>query len=93
MAIRMTLPTMIVLRTLYTQGEMYGLQIIRQTGLTSGATYPILSRLHKTGLVKVRNEKGNPDALRRPLRRYYQLTRAGTRHTEEIMSRLEKLSL
>jgi DNA-binding PadR family transcriptional regulator len=86
--IRMTLPTMLVLRTLYIRDETYGLQIIQDTGVQSGAVYPILARLEGNGWVLARAEKGDPAALRRPLRRYYRLTEAGRSGAENALGRL-----
>jgi PadR family transcriptional regulator PadR len=57
---------------------MYGLKVIRMTGLPSGTVYPALRRLERDGLVQSHGEQqALADAEQRPLRKYYKLTRIG----------------
>lgn len=61
-----------------TAKELYGLQIVRSTGLAPGTIYPILARLESHGWVTVRTEPGGTaQAEGRPARRYYTLTTEG----------------
>lgn len=61
------------------EGEAYGYDIVRRLGehdglgITESAVYPILARLSRDGLVKVRAAP-SPSG---PPRRYYRLTRLG----------------
>ncbi len=58
--------------------ELYGLEIVKASGLEPGTIYPILQRLRGAGWVSDRWE--DPEAGRtegRPPRRYYRLTIEG----------------
>lgn len=86
---RMTITTQLVLRALLaTPGrEMYGLEIIRGTGLPSGTIYPALYRLQTAGWISVRDERINPVHEGRPRRRYYQVTPDGATRAREAMAK------
>jgi DNA-binding PadR family transcriptional regulator len=55
-------------------GLVYGLQIIRGTGVDGGQVYPLLRRLEAAGVVQAVNEVGDRESLGRELRRSYRLT-------------------
>jgi DNA-binding PadR family transcriptional regulator len=58
--------------------ELYGLEIIKTSGLEPGTIYPILQRLRGAGWVSDRWEDPEPaHAEGRPPRRYYRLTTEG----------------
>ena len=75
----MTIPTRAVLGALLdAEGEVFGLEIVRTSGLGAGTIYPILQRLQAAGWVTARWEPAeHAHAEGRPPRRYYQLTRLG----------------
>jgi PadR family transcriptional regulator PadR len=67
--------TLRVLRFLSESTELvYGLQIIRGTGVDCGQVYPLLRRLEEAGIVQAVNEVGDRQSLGRELRRSYRLT-------------------
>jgi DNA-binding PadR family transcriptional regulator len=76
---RMTLQAKTVLRMLAADPgrEVYGLEIIRATGLISGSVYPLLGRLESSGWLTSRAEQITPATEGRPPRRYYRITPAG----------------
>jgi PadR family transcriptional regulator, regulatory protein PadR len=80
MVFRMTVQTQLVLQALLRAPgrELYGLELADETGLLPGTAYPILARLENEGWVTSRWEDIDPAAERRPARRYYRLTAAGT---------------
>jgi PadR family transcriptional regulator, regulatory protein PadR len=58
--------------------ELYGLEIVKASGLEPGTIYPILQRLRGAGWVSDRWENPEPaHAEGRPPRRYYRLTMEG----------------
>lgn len=60
-------------------GVQYGFDIMDATGLASGTVYPALGRLERQGLVKSRWEDHARAALeKRPPRKYYSITPAGS---------------
>ncbi len=74
---RITYPAACVLQAL-SNGRVFGLDIIEQTGLASGTVYPVLRRFERSGLVASSWE--TPEEAfghRRPRRRNYQLTDDG----------------
>jgi PadR family transcriptional regulator len=75
----MTIQVRLVLRELLSAGdrEAYGLEIVRATGLKSGAVHPILARLERAGWVISRREDADPKKEGRPVRTYYRLTPDG----------------
>ncbi|RCG31918.1 PadR family transcriptional regulator [Sphaerisporangium album] len=56
---------------------LYGLQLLRATGLKSGTLYPMLHRLQARGWLSSHLEDADPEDEGRLRRRYYQLTPAG----------------
>jgi PadR family transcriptional regulator PadR len=85
---RMTVTTQAVLGALLgADGEVFGLEIVRTTGLGAGTIYPILQRLQAAGWVTARWE--SPDEAHdagRPARRYYHLTHTGHARAEHALS-------
>jgi PadR family transcriptional regulator, regulatory protein PadR len=73
--LRMTTPTRLVLAALDQHGQLFGLDIVRVTGLGSGTIYPILARLQAHGWITGDDETGPHPG--RPARRYHQLTEQG----------------
>lgn len=73
---RMTYTTQLVLAALLAapDGELYGLQLIREAGVKPGSAYPILERLVAHGWAASRRETVHPG---RPPRRYFRLTGEG----------------
>lgn len=60
------------------RGRHYGYKLMQQSGVRSGALYPMLSKFLAKGWVTDGWENDSPDARRgRPARRYYELTDAG----------------
>jgi len=58
--------------------ELYGLEIVKASGLEPGTIYPILQRLRGAGWVRDRWEEPELAHIEgRPPRRYYQLTMEG----------------
>jgi DNA-binding PadR family transcriptional regulator len=54
--------------------ELSGAEISREARLASGTLYPMLMRLEQCGWLESRWETEDPQALRRPRRRYYRVT-------------------
>jgi PadR family transcriptional regulator, regulatory protein PadR len=78
--LRMTVSVQAVLGALLQQPdtELYGLEIVKASGLEPGTIYPILQRLRGAGWVKDRWEDPEPARTDgRPPRRYYRLTVEG----------------
>lgn len=78
--LRMTTGVLAVLGALLERpgDELYGLEIVRASGLEPGTIYPILQRLRTNGWVNDRWEDPQPaQAQGRPPRRYYRLTIEG----------------
>ena len=76
---RMTVQTQAVLGALLSaDGEVYGLQLVRASGLAAGTIYPILQRLLAAGWIVARWEPPeDAHAEHRPPRRYYELSPGG----------------
>ena len=76
----------LVILALLAEGELYGVEIVEQLsahkGLeaSSGTVYPLLSRLKKAGVVET-TWKESPVG---PPRKYYRLSKAGTRELAEM---------
>jgi DNA-binding PadR family transcriptional regulator len=82
--------TLLVLQAL-ARGFRYGFDVMDATGLPSGTVYPCLSRLEATGLVRSAWE--DPRVARRqkrPPRRYYEITAAGTAELDHAIQRLSE---
>jgi DNA-binding PadR family transcriptional regulator len=60
------------------EGETYGFELSRTTGLPSGTIYPILRRLEDEDLIKSRWTEIETETQRRN-RKYYALTAEGRR--------------
>jgi PadR family transcriptional regulator, regulatory protein PadR len=59
-------------------GYRYGYTVMEATGLPSGTVYPALRRLEGDQLIRSQWERQSAaDAVLRPPRRYYKLTRSG----------------
>lgn len=65
--------------------DMYGLELVRATGLKSGTLYPLLDRLETEGVVESRWEETKPAELGRPRRRFYRLTGHGVHEARQIL--------
>ena len=77
----------VVLQTV-ANGYRYGFDVMDATGLPSGTVYPALRRMEATGFIASRWEE--PDIgqrEQRPLRKYYELTRAGHHALHEAARR------
>ncbi|HTA12711.1 MAG TPA: helix-turn-helix transcriptional regulator [Solirubrobacteraceae bacterium] len=57
--------------------EVYGLRVVRASGVPAGTTYAILRRLEDEGLLDGRWEQISPEDEGRPPRRYYKLNGEG----------------
>jgi len=73
---RLTAQTLAVLSTILSdpEGDWYGLELSKRSGLKPGTIYPILDRLLKAGWLERRWEDIDPVAEGRPRRRLYRLT-------------------
>lgn len=69
--------------------EVYGLEVVRASGVPAGTSYAILRRLEDEGLLDGRWEQISPDQAGRPPRRYYRLNGEGRRvaHRETTSDR------
>jgi len=86
---RVTQPTLEVLSALLrSKSKIWGLELVRQTGLKTGTVYPILARLETFGWIQSswevdQNHKG-------PRRRLWELTQEGEgRATELVASNIQ----
>lgn len=61
----------------------WGYQLMHDTGIPSGVVYPLLSRMHEDGWLKMHTDKG-PSTLG-PARRYYTLTVKGRKELDLII--------
>jgi PadR family transcriptional regulator PadR len=85
--VRTTGPLLKVLRALVNEptGELYGLDLLRATGLKSGTLYPLLARLEAEGWVSRRWEEIQPTEEGRPRRRFYSLTALGSHEARQLL--------
>ncbi|MGH3946360.1 MAG: PadR family transcriptional regulator [Pseudonocardiaceae bacterium] len=88
--LRMTVAVQAVLGALLQQPdtELYGLEIVKASGLEPGTIYPILQRLRGAGWVSDRwedPESGHTEG--RPPRRYYRLTMDGRARAVHALQR------
>ena len=75
-------------------GGAYGFDIIASTDLPSGTVYPALGRLERDGYVRSEWEAAAvAQRDKRPPRRYYRVTAAGSRVLNEELSRYRALML
>ena len=62
------------------QSVRYGFDIMDATGLPSGTVYPVLGRLERDGYLRSKWEAQTvAQREKRPPRRYYEITAAGSR--------------
>lgn len=82
---RTTGPLLKVVRALLDEGqEMYGLELLRATGLKSGTLYPLLDRMAEQQWIVGRWEDAdNPSG---PRRRFYRLTTIGAHEGRTLLS-------
>lgn len=86
---RVTEPTVDVLRVLLAAAEpVWGLRIVKATGLKAGSVYPILSRLEDgnwiTGEWEAEGQRSGPR------RRLYRLTEEGEREAAAIVAAFDE---
>jgi DNA-binding PadR family transcriptional regulator len=77
---KITIPTQLVLGVFLDEvgSDVFGLEIMKRTELTSGSCYTILAKLENIGWIESRLEDAAVAAReRRPRRRYYRLTGVG----------------
>ena len=75
----LSLSTVAILKAV-SDGSRYGFDIMDVTHLPSGTVYPVLSRLEESALVRSQWERpAIAQKEKRPPRRYYEVTAAGTR--------------
>jgi DNA-binding PadR family transcriptional regulator len=89
MAVRMTIPSQLVLQVLLEnpERELYGLEIGSAAGLASGTVHPLLARLERHGWLESRWEDIDPSTAGRPARRYYRLTPHGAEQARAALAR------
>lgn len=88
-ALRMTLQTQLVLRTLLDEPskERYGLELCELVGLPSGTIYPILARLERVGWVdSAWEDPAAHEAAGRPRRRFYRLNPDGAEQARAALA-------
>lgn len=73
-------------------GERYGLDLAREIEVGTATLYTALERMEIAGLVERRFEEAPLDGGRqqRPVRRFYKLTAAGTKHAAEAATVLRR---
>jgi PadR family transcriptional regulator PadR len=88
---RMTSQTLKVLSAIMSAGgrELSGAEISQEARLASGTLYPMLMRLEQCGWLESRWETEDPQALRRPRRRYYRITGVGKTRAQAAARELE----
>jgi DNA-binding PadR family transcriptional regulator len=75
------------------RGNIFGLDIMRDTGLPSGTVYPTLTRAEASGLVRGSWESRHAAAREaRPRRRNYALTPAGRAALGDAIARFQALA-
>ena len=72
-------------------GEHYGLELSKASGVSNGALYPILDKLEDGGLIVARWEEIDERAEGRRRRCYYRLTAAGIDFTRRELSQAPSL--
>jgi DNA-binding PadR family transcriptional regulator len=69
-------------------GHAFGFEILDATGLTSGTVYPTLDRLEELGLLRSRwEDEERAHRQKRPPRRYFAVTAAGSRALAAALER------
>jgi DNA-binding PadR family transcriptional regulator len=70
------------------EGRRFGFDLMDATGLTSGTVYPALDRLEDLGFVKSHwEDEANAHRDGRPARRYFVITRRGSKALAEALER------
>jgi DNA-binding PadR family transcriptional regulator len=83
--IRVTRPTLEILAALLAaKSKVWGLELVRQTGLKTGTVYPILARLETFGWIQSSWEVNQKH--KGPRRRLWQLTEDGEVRASELIS-------
>src|SRR4029079_955280 len=86
-----TFPTTLVLQAI-ADGARYGFDIADRTGLQTGTVYPALRRLDLLGYVRSSWESEKVARReQRPARRYYEITKAGSRALANAIKPVEHL--
>ena len=65
--------------------ELYGLEVMRRSKLTSGTLYPIFDRLEEAGIIAGRWEDKADSESGGPRRRFYRLTPHGAVEAHQIL--------
>ncbi len=79
---------------LLSRGELYGYDLVKRLAgikglvVTEGTIYPLLSRLHKSGILKTRLEESSSG----PARKYYSLTGKGQQDRDRLNEYWKDLS-
>ena len=95
---KITKKGLLVLKTLMhsKKNKLSGANIISQSELYSGTTYPILIRFEKAKWLTSAWEDGDPKELGRPLNKYYSITPLGKEKArskiDEIQNKINKLN-
>lgn len=93
-SVRMTIQTQAVLAALVAADtEVYGLQLVRASGLAAGTVYPILQRLLAAGWIVARWEPAEQAQVEgRPPRRYYELSPEGSAQAHNALRSTQRRS-
>ena len=76
------------------RGVRYGLDIVNRTELLPGTVYTTLRRLERRGLIRGQWEDAEiAEQERRPRRRYYEVTPAGSEALETALARFEAMGV
>jgi DNA-binding PadR family transcriptional regulator len=70
------------------RAELAGVDLMKAARVSSGTLYPILLRLEKAGVLSSRWEKGRPEDLGPPRRRYYRITSSGAQLARNALAEL-----
>jgi DNA-binding PadR family transcriptional regulator len=75
------------------RGVQYGFDLCEDTGLPSGTVYPALSRLEEHGFVtSTWEDAAEAHREKRPPRRYYAITAAGSRELSVSLAHYRRLA-
>jgi DNA-binding PadR family transcriptional regulator len=87
---RLSHQTLLVLHLFLQQPnkEFAGAGILKQTTMSSGTVYPILSRLEKASWLRSKWENVDPSIAGRPRKRLYRLTSLGHKKTRAALTKL-----